>query len=215
MCATCGERTRLPNSPRCEVCQTRHKADHNVTLERRRAAGVCVDCGTRPPDAGSVRCSLCRDIRAARARAHRGDTTTDVRLAQGLCRDCGGPLDEGFLRCAACRSVENFKKAQRTRASEPPRPKTRGDCEDGVRPCPYLSCCYHVRSGEQATAAELAAMPETCVLDVADRDGASREECATILGLTEDEVAQIERDTMQGIAQRHPHLRLLLPPEAT
>lgn len=61
------------------------------------------------------------------------------------------------------------------------RPKTRGECVSGLRPCPWLSCRYHLalevkKDGTIASSLplvdgelDLAALPETCSLDVADR----------------------------------------------
>lgn len=86
-------------------------------------------------------------------------------------------------------------------------PATRGGCP-GVRPCPFVSCSHHllidsvpaegsVRINRHAAAvvrlpllewgadeleAGLAALPETCSLDVAERHGITQEETAEILG---------------------------------
>lgn len=68
--------------------------DHNGTRARRKAEGVCVDCGSdRSPESKS-RCSRCL-ILANPGRLHR-------RLA-GLCQDCGAPrAPNSVSRCRAC-----------------------------------------------------------------------------------------------------------------
>jgi hypothetical protein len=78
------------------------------------------------------------------------------------------------------------------------RPQTRADCVDGPRPCPWVSCRYHlyldVALGEGRAVkgalrlnfpdADVDEIPETCALDVADRGGAQGEQLATLLNLT-------------------------------
>src|SRR5882672_8258241 len=58
------------------------------------------------------------------------------------------------------------------------RPKTRTECKDGERPCPYVACKYHLfldvnpETGSikmNFPGSELAEMKETCVLDIADK----------------------------------------------
>src|SRR5260221_3789409 len=60
------------------------------------------------------------------------------------------------------------------------RPKVRGDCAEGERPCPYVSCKYNLyvdvnpRTGSvkmNFPDKELWELAETCALDVADRQG--------------------------------------------
>lgn len=61
------------------------------------------------------------------------------------------------------------------------RPKTRGECQDGVRPCPWVSCRHHLAyevtpDGDlrhMFPGVELGEMQDTCSLDVSDR-GPSR-----------------------------------------
>lgn len=78
------------------------------------------------------------------------------------------------------------------------RPKTRGDCKDGARPCPYLSCRFHLLldvtpSGSIALPlVDLDDVADTCALDVADRGGMTLEAVGSLLGVTRERVRQIE-----------------------
>ena len=66
------------------------------------------------------------------------------------------------------------------------RPRTRGDCVDGPRPCPWRTCRYHLADMLRR------ASEESCALDVADRGGATLEELGEILGVTRERVRQLE-----------------------
>jgi Sigma-70, region 4 len=87
------------------------------------------------------------------------------------------------------------------------RPKTRGDCAEGERPCPYVSCKYNLyvdvnpRTGSvkmNFPDKELWELSETCALDVADRAGITLEEVGVIMNLTRERVRQLE---MRGLAK--------------
>ena len=64
------------------------------------------------------------------------------------------------------------------------RPKVRGDCVEGERPCPYVSCKFNLyvdvnpKTGSvkmNFPDKELWELAETCALDVADRAGITLE----------------------------------------
>ena len=87
------------------------------------------------------------------------------------------------------------------------RPKVRGDCVEGERPCPYVSCKYNLyvdvnpRTGSvkmNFPDKELWELAETCALDVADRAGITLEEVGVIMNLTRERVRQLE---MRGLAK--------------
>lgn len=90
----------------------------------------------------------------------------------------------------------------------PPRPKTREDCANVPRPCPYVSCKHHLyldvsrRTGAiklNFPDLEVWEMPPSasCSLDIADRKGATLEQVGEILNLTRERVRQIE---VKGLA---------------
>lgn len=81
------------------------------------------------------------------------------------------------------------------------RPLTRGDCVGAARPCPYVSCKYHLALDVARFTGsikynfpdiEIDEMQETCCLDVADQDGQTLEEVGARLNLTRERVRQIE-----------------------
>lgn len=81
------------------------------------------------------------------------------------------------------------------------KPKAREECADMERPCPYVSCKYHlfldvhpVRGAIKLNFPDLEVweMTETCALDVADRGGITLEEVGEIMNLTRERVRQVE-----------------------
>jgi len=81
------------------------------------------------------------------------------------------------------------------------KPKTRSECKDMERPCPFVSCKYHlyidvhpVRGSIKLNFPdiEIWEMTETCALDVADRGGITLEEVGEIMNLTRERVRQVE-----------------------
>lgn len=81
------------------------------------------------------------------------------------------------------------------------RPETRGDCVDGPRPCPFVSCQHHLyldvnrRNGTvklNFPDLEVWDMNETCALDVADRGGTTLEDVGAIMNLTRERIRQVE-----------------------
>ena len=84
-------------------------------------------------------------------------------------------------------------------------PATRGECEQGERPCPYVTCRWnlyldvHPRTGNirrNFPDLEPNEMRESCVLDVADRGGETLERMGEILNLTRERVRQISETAM-------------------
>jgi hypothetical protein len=79
------------------------------------------------------------------------------------------------------------------------RPKTRGDCKGGIRPCPFVGCRFHlyleVSHAGSVTVnfdGEVWDMGETCALDVADRGDHMLEEIANVLGCTREAIRLVE-----------------------
>jgi hypothetical protein len=81
------------------------------------------------------------------------------------------------------------------------RPKTRCQCANGVRPCPFVSCKHHLYLDVNPETGsiklnfphlEVWEMEETCALDVAERGGITLEEVGEILNLTRERIRQVE-----------------------
>lgn len=107
------------------------------------------------------------------------------------------------------------------------RPRTRGDCVDAPRPCPYVSCKHHLyldvvtdggNGGRCAPRVKLSfphlevdELKETCSLDVADRGSQGLEQIGDLINVTRERVRQIE---VHGLAKgrRNKKLRIYAEP---
>ena len=81
------------------------------------------------------------------------------------------------------------------------KPRTRAECIDGPRPCPYVACKHHLyidvspRTGAiklNFPDLEVWEMGESCALDVADRGGTTLEDVGAIMNLTRERIRQVE-----------------------
>ncbi len=87
------------------------------------------------------------------------------------------------------------------------RPQVRADCGNGERPCPFVSCKYHLYLDVNPETGsiklnfpdiEVWEMDETCALDVAKRGGVTLEEVGEIMNLTRERIRQLE---MSGLTR--------------
>ena len=81
------------------------------------------------------------------------------------------------------------------------RPKSRGECANVARPCPYVSCKYHLYIDVNPTTGsikinfpdlEVWELTHSCALDVAGQGGITLEEVGEILNLTRERIRQVE-----------------------
>ncbi len=88
------------------------------------------------------------------------------------------------------------------------RPRTRKDCKDGIRPCPFVGCRYHLYLDVKSSTGtlklnfpgmEVWEMPFTCALDVADMGGRTLEEVGQILNMTRERVRQLESTALHKL----------------
>lgn len=90
---------------------------------------------------------------------------------------------------------------------EAQRPRTRGDCVDAPRPCPWISCRHHLAINVTDSGSlqlvnaqlDLEALPDTCSLDVADRGELTLEEVGRRLDLTRERIRQLERSGLRAM----------------
>jgi hypothetical protein len=87
-------------------------------------------------------------------------------------------------------------------------PNRRRDCENGARPCPYVSCRHHLYLDVKATGSIVLNFPRveptnmraaSCSLDVSDRGGVPLRDVATLLSLSHERVRQIEVVAMRKV----------------
>ena len=122
-------------------------------------------------------------------------------------------------------STENLKRVRlRVVAADGvtiERPKTRGECVGGERPCPWVGCRHHLfldvtNGGTSITYpfpdSEPDELAHSCSLDVADDGGITLDDVGTILNVTRERIRQIEAKALRKL--RHPsrseHLRSFL-----
>jgi len=81
------------------------------------------------------------------------------------------------------------------------RPERRNECQNEPRPCPYVSCRYHLyldvspKTGSiklNFPDLEVWELGESCALDVAERGGVSVEDLGGLLNVTRERVRQLE-----------------------
>lgn len=100
------------------------------------------------------------------------------------------------------------------------RPRTRGECADGPRPCPWARCKHHLFLDVDPTNGsiklnfpdlELEQLEHSCALDLADAGVQTLEEVGIAMNLTRERVRQIEakgagrlRTTMLGAGLADP-----------
>lgn len=88
------------------------------------------------------------------------------------------------------------------------RPVTRGECQGGERPCPFVSCKWHlyvdvdqVRGALKVNFPELDVweLQNSCALDTADQGGAILKEVGAMMNLTRERVRQLETIALEKI----------------
>ena len=81
------------------------------------------------------------------------------------------------------------------------RPRTRADCENGPRPCPWVGCRHHLYLEVKESGTITLTWPDrdpwelehSCSLDLADQEhGVTLEKVGEILNLTRERIRQLE-----------------------
>jgi hypothetical protein len=91
------------------------------------------------------------------------------------------------------------------------RPKTRGDCIDGPRPCPWVGCKYHLYLDVNEEKGSIKInfpniepweMEHSCVLDLADRGPVTLDDVGRLMNLTRERIRQLESSAHEKIKRR-------------
>jgi hypothetical protein len=176
------------------------RAARQAYKQRLRDAGMCPGSARHPrPREGRVHCDLCiaRSVRSSREwrngltgeagdrRSHGKRTLHPGRASSRAVKQESGPL-----------SAEMALRDQL-------RPRTRGECVDGPRPCIWVSCKHHLGVDVDPHSGALiinfggvdpTELHTSCVLDVADAraDGVTLDDVGALLNVTRERVRQIE-----------------------
>jgi hypothetical protein len=82
-----------------------------------------------------------------------------------------------------------------------PRPSTRSECREEMRPCPWVACKHHLYLDINPETGSIKInfpdlepwdLQHTCALDVAERGGITLEEVGEIMNLTRERIRQVE-----------------------
>jgi hypothetical protein len=92
------------------------------------------------------------------------------------------------------------------------RPRSRGECQEAARPCPFVSCRHHLYLDVDVDSGSLKVnfpdlepweLEETCALDVADRGGVTLEEAGALIHVTRERTRQIETQALRRARLRN------------
>lgn len=168
-----------------------------------------------PPDA-TCDCIVCRYQRVEEPPAVANDVPDEPPTPRVIARLRARAGRESATLAIAPYGLTREEKALATTLvappDAPPRPRTRGECIDGPRPCPWVGCKWHLYLDVTAVGSlklnhvsrEPWELEETCALDVADRGGETLERVGQLVGLTRERVRQIELEAGQRVGRRHP-----------
>lgn len=98
-----------------------------------------------------------------------------------------------------------------------PRPTSREQCQDGVRPCPWVSCRYNLYLDVRADGIlrlnfpdrEPEEMTASCALDLAEDGPRTLDQVATLMGISRERARQIEEGAMNQVRRDYHSEELL------
>ena len=91
--------------------------------------------------------------------------------------------------------------------SDVKRPKTRGDCVAGPRPCPWVGCRHSLYLDVTESGSirltfpdlEVDELHESCALDVAERGGLTLDEVGILTNLSRERIRQLEKPALAKV----------------
>ena len=213
VCGGCGEKRRAADRARRArarargaayagrdpvKCRRANRAGDRRRRRARRKAGLCSDCGLRPPADGRSVCEPCREAQRAAERARYA-----ARRAAGVCVRCAEPAIGGTSRCArhAALEAERVSPERRSavRKKRYARRRARRRCVDcngfaaGAARCP--ACAYRSNARAPAWHAAQVGPPFYTVIELATGEDhgtydteAEAAACLAFLGLRFDQV---------------------------
>src|SRR5690349_10398522 len=94
-----------------------------------------------------------------------------------------------------------------------PRPTMRSECENDIRPCPWVACKFHLYLDVNPETGSIKInfpdlepwdMKDTCSLDVAERGGITLEEVGGLLNITRERARTIEVEALLKLKMASP-----------
>lgn len=139
LCTVCGKVEPEPGFLQCSTCRERKNekvrawpeekkrkrldqinASKKALRDKRKAAGICTECGLFPAEFNHTMCEICLEKKRKNSKLyyenHRQKPTKDELKAAGICYICGGQIEPGnpSYWCLTCRQ----KQAERMRKNE-------------------------------------------------------------------------------------------------
>lgn len=122
-------------------------------------------------------------------------------------------VGEAAERAKSSEAVEESPMDERNKNvlkfSTSTRPKSRSICENGIRPCPYVSCRYNLYLDVRSDGVlrvnfpnlEPDEMVASCALDMAEDGPRTLDQIAGLMGMSKERARQIEASAMLKIRE--------------
>lgn len=132
-------------------------------------------------------------------------------MSGGRAKTIGAKELRRELREERERGVVDLDLERLRRELEAERPKTRADCDEIRRPCPFFACRWNLYLDvNPATGSikfnfpglEFWELEETCALDVADHGGVTLERVGELLNVSRERIRQVETSGLEVLARR-------------
>ena len=120
------------------------------------------------------------------------------------CRVRTAPLTKSISRLA-----QEAKRHEKNLEVLSDRPRTRADCVDGPRPCPWVGCSHHLYLDVNPENGSIKFnfpdiepwdLETSCSLDVSSEEGATLDEVGDFMNLSRERIRQIEVQVLEKLA---------------